>query len=186
MCSIFSRLLLLCALVSIDDMFNECHCKLMKPGCRRMLYLTCFVTVCLLSGPGMFGCLGKSPGERLFLSTHTLMVLSGLRWDSTCRPRLSSSPIYQSSTGPHSATSHRESTSRYDILQYYIQRFHLCSVVCVCVSIPMPCSNIPSSTGPHSAPSPRESRSRCEIPKDARSCYAPLCFLVFFFYHDLY
>jgi len=35
----------------------------MKAGCPRMLYLACFVTVFLLSGPTVFGCLGKTPGE---------------------------------------------------------------------------------------------------------------------------
>jgi len=31
-----------------------------------MLYLACFVTVFLFSGPSVFGCLGRSPGERRF------------------------------------------------------------------------------------------------------------------------
>jgi len=39
--------------------------SMLAPG-RRVLYLACFVTVFLLSGPGVFGCLGQSPGERRF------------------------------------------------------------------------------------------------------------------------
>jgi len=52
------------ALVSVAS----CRCKLIQAGSRRMLYLACFFTVFLLSGPGFFGCLGKSPGERLVLT----------------------------------------------------------------------------------------------------------------------
>jgi len=39
--------------------------KLVKAGCCRMLYLACFLTVFLLSGPRIVGCLGKSPGETI-------------------------------------------------------------------------------------------------------------------------
>jgi len=39
-----------------------------------MLYVTCFVTVFLLSGPVFFGCLGKSPGETFFLKARLRAV----------------------------------------------------------------------------------------------------------------
>jgi len=48
----------------------------MKAGCRRMLYLTCFVTVFLWSKPRIFGYLGKSPGKRRFftISNFTFLI----------------------------------------------------------------------------------------------------------------
>jgi len=42
---------------------------LMKAGCRKNAM--CFVTVFLLSGPRICGCLGKFPGERRFFSKLT-------------------------------------------------------------------------------------------------------------------
>ena len=44
--------------------FNGCDCKLMKAGCRRVLYVACFGAVFLLPGPRVCGCLGKPPVER--------------------------------------------------------------------------------------------------------------------------
>ena len=39
------------------------HIRVARP---RMLFLACLVTVFLLSGPAVFGCLGKTPGETRF------------------------------------------------------------------------------------------------------------------------
>ena len=44
------------------------------------LYLTCFVTVFLLSGPMIFGCLGKSPDERRFVYRYSSSSTSVWPW----------------------------------------------------------------------------------------------------------
>jgi len=74
-------ILLHMSVLSIDTILYGFHWKLMKAGCRRKLCLTCFVTVFLLSGPRIFGCLGKSAGERRFskAKAHILFAPSAKR-----------------------------------------------------------------------------------------------------------
>jgi len=75
----------ICPLSSLNDVLNGCHCKLMKAGCRRMLYLACFVTGFLLPGLGVVGCLGRPPGERRICFNKLVDTRSDTDFGNTTR-----------------------------------------------------------------------------------------------------